>query len=292
LSVGPLFLARGVPIAVTRTLIAFALACTGCGFNQADIPVETPPLQVGPGTTPADSTEFLFDPNGLDLVVGFQRPVEGPEVTTLKLVPTPEVMGPILNPAPNPRQIVLQKVVLDTIFPSYRLIIDGPTMNEPEVVSYYSRNKSVFHGAIQGRVFMSRASTGNRAIGAVVYALVPPGLEGDFDLHGGEDTILGQPIVGATKALSIPTEEGAWFRLGGLLLYRRYLVLAILDTNNDGEYELDADWWGYYRDGVDAAVEVISGVALGSTLEPPLPELKTDTDFWILPPGSLSPVFN
>ena len=61
------------------------------------------------------------------------------------------------------------------------------------------------------------------------------------------------------------------------------------DINGDGRYELEEDWWGYYRDEVDALLEVSSGVAFGSTLDPPLPELRTNVDFWILRPGSLDP---
>lgn len=278
---------------MSRILIAlFVLAAiaAGCGFDKADIEAETPPLQIGSGTTPADSTEYLFDTEGLDLVVMFKRPMEGREVTHLQLVPTPAVMGAIDNPAANPRQIVLHSVVLDTIYPAYRLILDGPTMNEPEILSYYSRQHSAFEGAMQGSVMMSRGD--GRAAGALVYALVPPGLEGDFALHGGEATFLGRPIVGATHTLSVYSVEGAWFRLAGLQLYRRYLVAAILDTNGDGEYDPSEDWWGYYRDEVDAALEVISGVAFGSALDPPLPEMRTDVDFWMVAPGALDPSFD
>jgi hypothetical protein len=272
---------------VVTGLIALAATAAGCGFDNADIAAETPPLQLGTGTTPVDSTEYLFDPAGIDLVVGFKRPMDGQEVTTLQLVPTPERMGEVLNPATNPRQILLQDVVLDTVYPAYHLVLDGATMIAPEILTWFSGKKSAFDGAIQGHVFIPRGDT--RANGAMVYALVPPGLEHKFPLHGGEETILGMPIVGATRAIAIQTEEGAWFRLGDLLLFNRYVVLAILDINGDGRYELEEDWWGYYRDEVDALLEVASGVAFGSTLDPPLPELRTNVDFWILRPGSLDP---
>jgi len=265
-----------------------AVIIAGCGFDKADIPAETPPLQLGRGTTPADSTEYLFDPDGLNRVVMFKRAMEGREVTHLQLIPTPAVMGPILNPASNPRQVLLQSVVLDTIYPAYRLVMDGPTMTEPEILSYYSRNHSAFEGAMQGNVMISRGD--GRPHGVLVYALVPPGLEDDFPLHGGEATILGRPIVGATKALVLSSSEGAWFRLG-VGLFHRYLVLAIVDTDGDGEYDPTADWWGYYRDEADGPLEVLSGVPFGSALEPPLPEMRTDVDFWMMPPGSLDPSF-
>jgi hypothetical protein len=269
-------------------LLALAVALAGCGIDKADIKAETPPLQIGTGTSPADSTEFLFDPDGLNLVVGFKRPMEGVEVTHLQLVPKPAVMGQVLNPGSNLRQIILENVVLDTIFPAYRLVIDGPTMIEPQIVSYYSRNQSAFEGSIQGRLKIARGD--GRARNALVYALVPPGVEGDFPLHGGEDTLLGRPVVGATNTLVLQTEEGAWYRLSGLQLYRRYLVFAIIDTNEDGLYEPLEDWWGYYRNEIDAAVDVASGIALGSTLDPPLPELRTDINFWLVPPGKLGPL--
>ena len=52
-------------------LLLVAAILAGCGIDKADIEAETPPLQIGNGTTPADSTEFLFDPDGINLVVGF-----------------------------------------------------------------------------------------------------------------------------------------------------------------------------------------------------------------------------
>lgn len=269
-------------------LLAFVAIITGCGIDKADIAAETPPLQVGNGTTPVDSTEFLFDPDGINLVVGFKRPMDGVEVTHLELVPRPAVMGEVLNPASNPRQIVLQNVVLDTVFSAYRLVLDGPTMSEPRILSYYSQNQSAFEGAIQGRIKIARGD--GRARNALVYALVPPGIEGDFPLHGGEDTLLGLPVVGVTNTLVLQTEEGAWYRLSGLQLYHRYLVFAIIDTNEDGIYDPLEDWWGYYRNEIDAALDVPSGVAFGSSLEPPLPELRTDIDFWLVRPGELGPL--
>ena len=262
---------------------------SGCGFDDKETLVETPPLRVTPqGTVPADSTEYLFDTDGINLVVGFKRPMDGMEVTHLQLVPKPAVVGEIFNPASNPRQILLESVVLDTTFQAYRLVIDGPTMNEPGILSYYSRNQSAFEGAIQGRLKIARGD--GRARNALVYALVPPGVEGDFPLHGGEDTILGRPAVGVTNSLVIQTEEGAWYRLSGLQLFRSYIVFAIIDTNEDGTYDLLEDWWGYYRNEINVAVDVNSGIAFGSTLDPPLPELRTDVDFWLVPPGQLGPL--
>lgn len=270
-------------------LLFVAAVASGCGIDKADIAAETPPLRLGYGTSPVDSTEYLFDPDGLDLVVAFLRPMDGQEITHLQLVPTPSDMGPVRNPASNPRQIVFESVVLDTTYQAYRMVIDGPTMDQPEILSYYSRNKSAFEGAIQGSVSIARGD--ERARGALVYALVPPGLEGDFPLHGEEDTFLGRPVLGVTKALSIQSLEGAWFRLAGLELFKRYIVVAILDTNDDGIYDPSVDWWGYYADGIGNPLDVASGVGFGSALEPPLPELRTDIDFWIQPPGSLDPGF-
>ena len=76
-------------------------------------------------------------------------------------------------------------------FSAYRLVLDGPTMTEPRILSYYSRNQSAFEGGIQGHL---RIALGDgRARNALVYALVPPGVEGDFPLHGGEETTEEEP---------------------------------------------------------------------------------------------------
>jgi hypothetical protein len=263
---------------------------SGCGFDDKETLVETPPLRVTPqGTVPADSTEYLFDADGLDLVATFNREVATDDVPHLQLVPRPAAVGAILNPAPNPRQIVLESVVLDPIYTTYRLVLDGPAMPGPDIVTYYSAQRTAFEGSMQGNVRISRGNTEPEDV--LVYALVPPGLEEDFPLTGSEETILGRPVLGVTRSVLVLGEEGGWYRLAGLDSGRRYLVLAILDTTGDGIYDLAEDWWGYWRDEVDAALEVVAGVPFGGQLEPPQPEMRTDIEFWLLEPGALNPTF-
>ena len=72
---------------------------------------------------------------------------------------------------------------------------------------------------------------------------------------------------------------------------RRDMVVAILDTNEDGEYDLFEDWWGYFRDAVDAVVEVRAGSPLGAFADPPINPMPTDIDFSLQPPGFLDPGF-
>lgn len=273
---------------MVRLLLLIALIAAGCGFDESGVAIETPPLRLRPpGTVPADSTELLYDTDGLSLVVMFNREFGPGEVSYLQIIPHPAVMGATLNPSDVGRQLRLESVVLDTVYPAYRLVLDGPSMPQPEILSYYSGPQSVTDGGIQGHVFIARGGT--KPGDALVYALVPPGLEDDFPLTGAEETLLGRPILGVTKTLLVQTEEGGWYRLGGLQNYRRYLVLAILDTTGDGTYNLEEDWWGYWRDEVDAPLEVIAGVPFGGAVEPPLPEIRTDIDFWLQEPGALNP---
>jgi len=180
-------------------------------------------------------------------------------------------------------------VVLDPVYSAYRLVLDGPSMPTPIVLSYYSSEHSPKEGGMHGHLMISRGRTKPEHV--LVYALVPAGREDDFALTGAEETMLGRPILGVTRTILVPTQEGGWFRLAGLENGRRYLVFAILDTSGDGVYDLDTDWWGYYRDEVDTALEVVAGVVLGGLFTPPLPELRADIDIWLVSPGSLDPQF-
>jgi hypothetical protein len=275
------------PLLLPLLLLAFV---QGCGFDNADIGTDPPPLIFRTeGTVPQDSTENYFDPEGLNIVVRFNREIGAGEVNHVELVPRPLGMPMIQNPGSNAREIVIESVILDPAYSAYRLILDGPSMPAPKVLSYYSASQNVKEGAMHGHVKISRGRTTPENV--LVYALVPAGRESEFALTGSEDTILGRPILGATNTILVRTEEGGWFRLAGLTNWRSYVVLAILDTSGDGAYDLDTDWWGYYRDELDIPLEVVAGVSLGGLFTPPLPDLRNDVDFWLLAPGSLDPKF-
>lgn len=274
-----------------RALLLPLLALAACGIDKADIGMDTPPLlQREEGTSPADSTANLYDADGLDLVVNFNRAFEAGEITLAQIVPRPAELGPIDNPSTNPKQVVFHRAVLETAFPAYHLVFDGPSMPAPVLLTYFSGTPSAFDGGIQGHVFISRGITSPGD--ALVYALVPIGREAEFELSGNEETLFGRPVLGVTKTLLIPTEEGGWFALGGLEVYRRYLVLAMLDTSRDGVYDREVDWWGFYAEPGGVPIEVMAGVTLGGFLEPPLPEKPTNIDFWMFAPGTLDPLLD
>ncbi|RKZ14973.1 hypothetical protein DRQ53_10240 [bacterium] len=269
-------------------LLGLAGLVASCGIDKADIGVETPPLLLRrEGTFPADSTRFTHDAQGLNIVASFNRAIEPGEVSLVQIVPQPAVAGTVFNPNSNVRQILINGVVLDPMHRVYRLLLDGPTMPEPRVLSYFSGDQSVRNPAIRGHVSISRGSTSPS--GALVYALVPPGVEERYTLSGTEERFLGLLVLGCTTTLEVSTEPGGWYQVAGLQEWRSYMVAAILDTNGDGLYELDADWWGYYHNELGNAQAVTAGVALGGWLDPPLPELSTDVDIVLRPPGSLEP---
>lgn len=273
-----------------NVLVLLTLAVTGCGIDKADIGVKTPPLLLrDEGTFPADSTQNLYDARGLDLIAVFNRVVEPGEVSLVQIVPGPGTRGEVFNPNENPKEVMIRGVVFDQNRLVYRLVLDGPAMPAPRILSYYSGEATARNPAIQGHMYISRGGTS--ATGALVYALVPPGVEDDYVLSGNEDRFLGRPVIGVTTTLEVSTEDGGWFRLAGLPEWRDVVVLAILDTNQDGRYLPDEDWWGYYRNEFDNPVPVMGGVTFGGLFTPPLPELRSDIDFEILPPGSLDPGF-
>lgn len=142
---------------------------------------------------------------------------------------------------------------------------------------------------MHGHVFYPRP--GREPIDVLVYALLPPGREDEVELSGEEELMFGRPVMGVTSSVVVSTEEGGWFRLAGLKLWVGYVVVGIVDTNGDGVYDPLEDWWGYYRDPLDTALEVVAGVTFGPLFDPPLPGLWPKTDFALLAPGSLASPF-
>jgi hypothetical protein len=259
---------------------------SACGFEPSEIGVVPPPLFVRQeGTAPRDSTENLYEARGLPLVVNFNREFSVGEVTHVQLVPRPASLGTLHSPGTSARQLLVERVVLDPVYAAYRLVLDGPAMPEPVILSYYSSNHDPLEGAMIGHVQLSHPNVGPANV--IVYALVPSWREAEFELTGAEQRILGRVAAGVTKTISVSTEEGGWFRLAGLELGKFYFALAIIDTNRDGQYDFEVDWWGYYRDTVDFPLEVMAGVWFGALFDPPLPSLNPNVDFWLMRAGDI-----
>ncbi len=270
-------------------LVLLLLLVAGCGYNDFQEGVRKPALVLrAEGTVPADSTEYLHEEAGLNLVATFNRAIEAGDISLVQVVPRPQ-MTASRNPGPNPKQVLIEDAVLDPRYSAYRLVLDGPWMPEPRILSYYSQGHEATEGAMHGHVFIGKRNTEPRNV--LIYGVVPPGDEDEFALTGEEETILGRPVLGVTKTIVIPTEEGGWFRLAGLELWKSYMVIGILDTNDDGEYDFLEDWWGYYRNAIDQPVGVVAGVAFGPLFTPPLPGLHEHVDFWLREPGDLDPGF-
>jgi hypothetical protein len=270
--------------------MGLALLVSACGFNHADIEAEAPSLFArSGGTTPRDSTQNLHDTRGLPVVVGFNREFGPGEIAHVQMVPRPAQMGTVHNPAENPRQLLIEGVVFDPRSSAYRLVLDGPAMPEPLIVSYYSAEHSFKEGAMHGHVAYPRR--GREPENILVYALLPPWRQDEVELTGEEETMFGRPVLGVTRTIVIPTEEDGWFRLAGLELGVGFVVVGIIDSNRDGAYDLSEDWWGYYQDVGGRAVEVVAGVAFGPLFDPPLPPLFEHVDFALYAPGSLPSPF-
>jgi hypothetical protein len=270
--------------------LCVALLASACGFDSADIGSEQPTLFVREGgTTPRDSTENVHDEGGLAVVVTFNREFGPEDLTHVQIVPRPAGMGAVQIPGPNPRQLLIDDVVMHPRSSAYRLVLDGPAMPGPKIISYYSGEHTVKEGAMHGHIFYSRP--GREPQDAMVYALLPPWNADQVDLSGEEETMFGVPVMGVTNSFVVPTEEGGWFRLAGLELGVGFVVVGIIDSSRDGRYDPMDDWWGFYRDPLDKPIEVVAGVSFGPLFTPPLPPLWDKTDFALVPPGYLPSPF-
>jgi len=266
-------------------ILILLVLIAGCG-DDAPTEIDTPPLLLR-WTIPENGTQGHYETTGRTLIARFNRDVVPDEVATNLLIPAPISSGGISFD--TPRQIEWYDVVLDPDVTTCTWLIDGPDFANPVIVEIHptTRSDPVDIGKISGAIDVGTPRP--HADDALIFIADSTA---DPD-PGGQLTFFGRRVHRIARV--DPIQSGAnSYSVSGLdtTRTRRFLVLAIDDSDGDGRYHPGADWWGYPRDSLRPEtplyeipyVNVDLDVRIRLGLEPPMP-----TNFEIVAPGRLSP---
>ena len=269
---------RWVPSARAMVLIATtvaALLTASCRTETPSTPLERPPLLFR-SSVPADSTEGYYEPEGIDLSIRFRRELEEGDLATVQLVPRPLSSGPLVKGHNDGRELFWPDVVLDPTVNTYRWLVDGPDMPEAVLIRFHPATPLQATGRILGELIVG--APWEDASGALVYALY----RGQRAYTVASDSLLGAPIVSITMvAPGDVGREGQPYVVRDLPLGEPHLIVAVLDTDGDGRYEIDQDWWGYARD--------LFGTPQDAPAVGPFNDTEPPVDLELVPPGVLDP---
>lgn len=218
-----------------------AVLAVGCRNEELVVPVERPPLLFR-SSVPADSAEGFFEPDGITLSITFRRELFDGEIATSLLVPRPVSTGALVLGRNSPRELLWEDVVLDPAVNSYRWLVDGPSMLGPILITFHPADPIASSGRIVGeaKIGPPHANAGD----AVIYALQRAHRAGDAPL----DSLLGYPVASIALVLAdSPGQEGQTFVVLDLRIGDPYFLVAVLDTNGDGQNVPGEDWWGVAR---------------------------------------------
>lgn len=268
---------RGSTVFLVGLVALVVSSVAGCRFDNPESPVQTPPLILR-SSVPADSAAAAYDAQGLDLIAIFRRDIAAHEHPSAYLIPAPISVGEYHIGLGGAKQVVWESVIFDPDVKTYRLILDGPTMIRPHILTFYPGGKPGLTGAIGGEILIDRA--GGDAEDVLVVALDINNLR----VANAGMAYLGMPAASVTLPFAKTARTAAKYRLNGLILGEPYLVFAISDTNNDGEYDVETDWWGYMRSfEFETPFFATAGHAFVSQVYPE----PSDIDFSLVAPGTL-----
>lgn len=186
------------------------------------------------------------------------------------------------------RRLEWTGIGLDPDVPVYTWFLDGPDFVVPIVLRVWTGLPNPNSGTIRGGV---RVVEGLRSARNAMLFVLSLSAQGE-PIPEGALSFLGLPVERAMRLgglLSIdedtpPSELTSRFEFRELVPGRRYLLLAIEDTDGDGYYVPQVDWWGYPHEpgnpNAPLAIEALMPGELGTA---------TDANFLINRPGAHVP---
>jgi hypothetical protein len=237
---------------VTLCLVPpFLLAMAACVEAHQEL-LRPPPILIR-NVVPRDST-VVSDQGGWPLSIDFRTPIEPGELK-LRVVPTPDAFGlPTLSP--SGLTLSIANVDLKDGNLKHRLLIDGPRLERPRVLEYTVGSPPI--GSILGYL-----STPKPAIARVDHAILFAYPESaNIDPSAPESALSNQPFAIAKIAPRPKATVEAVWGIGSLSSGKYYLIIAIVDTNGDGEYDPSVDWWGYHHPPGDMSIYALQAATL------------------------------
>ena len=212
------------------------LGLSGCLFTGHEDTIKTPPLRLR-SAVPADSVESVANADGFFTTsLSFNRSVGATELQW-SLIPTPVEFGRSFF-SPSARTWTLPDLRFGEGIEAARLLIDGPLMRSPVVLTWYLGPRVVLRPRAGGFLKTEHGSEGD---GAVIFALsVGDPSEGATTV----EKFFGMRAESTTVAMSNPSFEDPLWSIGDLVDQRFYSLVGVIDSNGDGIYDPDFDWWG------------------------------------------------
>ena len=213
-----------------------ALALSGCLFTGHEDTIKTPPLRLR-SAVPADSVESVADSEGFFTAsLSFNRSV-GADELRWSVLPAPVDVGRSFF-SPSARTWTLPDLSFEDGIEAARLLIDGPLMRSPKVLTWYIGPRATLRPRAGGFLKTEHGTEGD---GAVIFALSVG------DPGGGAiavEAFFGMRAESVTVAMSHPSFEDPVWSIGDLVDERFYSLVGVIDSNSDGLYDPDLDWWG------------------------------------------------
>lgn len=241
-----------------RTLPWIVLAgLLACEDDFTD-PQERPPLTVtGTAMVPAEEAQLLPD-DPIDISVPFNRAPDGLDNVLFRLFPEPGSAGEI-TPSPSGRILTWNDVVSAPDVRVQRLLINGPTMEAPFLRSWFVGGPTP-NGLFRGSVLVEE-STGIDPSNTLVFALCVFCEDAFNPLDPASFSV--QEPLSLTAVVPPPAKDDieTTYVMSKLPDRSQYLVVAVLDTNGDGQYDPRQDWWGFYGDQLSNDPRVVTARA-------------------------------
>ena len=236
------------------TLIA-AAAFAGGGCRSSSEPEEILPFPIQlRATTPGDSVTVVSVP--LTFTAIFNQDVSLGDIIT-RLIPAASDPG---TATVQGRTFVLSQLAPSSSRLAHWMLLDGPHFLRPYLVRFFTgdaRGDFIFPdpdvdpclvsgdvgqvGQIIGNLFTSRAIA-PLLQNSLVFAFEKESLGSDPKL---ENLLTATPVAVGLATLPGVPEEATGFKIENLIIDVDYTLMAIIDSNGDGRYEIDDDWWGY-----------------------------------------------
>jgi len=234
---------------VTRAslLLLCALVVVACSEEGPDPSGTFLPIQLN-SSTPPDSTVEAFDPlNDFAMTAVMNRNLDAIALRQNWIVPLPTRPGDFV--ASGRRQLQWTGIGFDPDVPVYTWFLDGPEFVEPIVLRFWTGSPGANTGVIRGGV---RIVDGLRSARHAMLFLLSLSSRGEA-LSEEALSFLGLPVervkrLGGLQEIdenTTPDELISRFEFGELVPDRTYILLAIEDTDGDGYYVPQVDWWGY-----------------------------------------------
>lgn len=258
-------------IALPCLVPAFLLTLASCDDKHTDVILQPPILirEMAPG-----DSAVVTDDGDWPLRIELRAPIEEGELN-LWIYPEPDYLSPGRLTASG-RTLVFDEVDLADGNLKHRLLIDGVRFPKPKVIEYVVGDPPI--ALFEGRIQSSNPSKLD-VDEAVVFI---------YDDTANIDPFAPESILAATPiglARIPPRKEGeidAPFVATALENLKYYQVVAIGDTNDDGLFDPNTDWWGYHHEEGDLGSALLQARAC-------VPCAYDRADILIGPPGAVSP---